>query len=498
MVVVLSRFKVANGREADVAEAFRRRPRAVEQAAGFLWLEVFTDHADPAVFYLLTRWADRQSFDDWHGSAAHRESHAFIPRGLKLDPEWTHVFTLDRIDTTTGTALTDAIVDATRLVDGYLTSTTAIHLIVLDAAGTILAANAAATQQLEPDGLVGQPVDRYMPAPDAARLREILGAGSGIAGPVRLNFGPHRRQPFTLECRLDVRRDGATIIGQPLFRREQQLHDELMAINEELAVLTRERSRQVADERSGREAAERLNRERNAFLTVLAHELRQPLGSALAALGVLRKMNPDPNLDRPRAVLERQINQVRRLVEDLADTARVAAGDVELRRVPVDLVAHLRGLATVWEAMAHQQHKRFTCTLPAEPLVVSADAERLQQVFSNLVGNAFKYTPPEALVAVTLKARDDFAVVTVEDEGEGIPPDRLPRIFALFERATTTAAGLGVGLAVVRALVEAHGGAVQAASPGLGHGTAFTVTLPLLGSTAVLADGEARARSPLA
>ena len=98
MVVVMSQFRVANGLEPDVVRAFRERPHAVEQAPGFLWLEVFADASDPAVFYLLTRWADMQSYETWHGSPAHRDSHAFIPKGLKLDPAWTKIYRLERIE----------------------------------------------------------------------------------------------------------------------------------------------------------------------------------------------------------------------------------------------------------------------------------------------------------------------------------------------------------------------------------------------------------------
>jgi signal transduction histidine kinase len=212
----------------------------------------------------------------------------------------------------------------------------------------------------------------------------------------------------------------------------------------------------------------------------LSHELRQPNGSALAAMGVLRKLNPDPVLERPRALLERQLHQITRLVDDLADTARVAAGDIELQVEPLDLATQLEEMAQAWYAVAQEQHKTFICRLPGHALPVRGDGHRLQQVFSNLIGNAFKYTPPSG--AVTLSAaieHDASVVVSIQDEGEGIPPDQLPRIFELFQRATTTSSGLGVGLAVVRALVAAHGGSVAAASEGLGRGALFTVRLPL-------------------
>ena len=480
MVLVVSRFRVANGMQEEVARAFRERPGAVEQAPGFLWLEVFVDSADATVFYLLTRWTDAQSFEQWHGSPAHRDSHVLIPKGLKLDASFTKVYRLQRLDGVTARPITEAVIDSALLWGSYAASSTAVYLFVLSPDATIRACNAAACAQLEPGGrLEGKSLKHYMPAADGARLERLLADPGRRESPVLLNFAAANRVPFTLDCWVDVQAHGATLIGQPTFRREQQLQDELMAINQELAVLSRERSREVRDERYGREAAEKLNRERNAFLTVLAHELRQPIGSALAAMGVLRRINPDPNLERPRAVLERQLKQITRLVEDLADTARIAAGDVELRKAQVDLVRQLRELATAWEAVAHEQHKSFQCRLPDCPLLLWGDTDRLQQVFSNLVGNAFKYTPAGGAVTIDVVPDGASVVVSVKDEGEGIPPERLPSIFELFQRATNTGTGLGIGLAVVRALVEAHGGTVAAASAGLGQGTTFTVRLPL-------------------
>jgi signal transduction histidine kinase/heme-degrading monooxygenase HmoA len=483
MVAVLSRFRVANAMEADVARAFRQRPRAVEKVPGFLWLEVFADHADPAMFYLLTRWTDLDSFERWHGSPAHRDSHALIPKALKLDPSWTTVYRLDRLDGVTGPPLAEAIADAPLLVASYASAASGVYLFVVDRDARIRTCNPAACDSLAAGAtLDGQPLTDYMPAPDAVRLRDLLaedGRQNALRqDALRLNFAAPKGVPFTLDCWIRVHADGATLVGQPAFRREQQLQDELMAINQELAVLSRERSREARDERFGREAAERFNRERNVFLRVLAHELRQPIGSALAAMGVLRKMNPDPGLERPRGLVERQLMQMNRLVEDLADSARLASGDIDLRRTSVDLTRLLRELSTVWEAVSVEQHKSFSWQLPETPLVVPADTDRLQQVFSNLVGNAFKYTPPGGAVAVSLDVDNGFAVVTIADEGEGIPAERLPRIFELFQRETTTGSGLGVGLAVVKALVEAHGGSVSAASAGLGRGSTFTVRLP--------------------
>ena len=480
MVVALSRFKVANGMEADVARAFRERPGTVEQAPGFLWLEVFADAGDPSVFYLVTRWTDREAFETWHKSPAHRDSHAFIPKGLKLDPEWTQVLYLERIDGVTGPPITEAIIDAPLLLGAFAAASTEIAIVVLGRDGVVRTCNPIACDQFAAGAaLNGESVFAYMPKPDGKKLRDLLAAGGRTTEPVRLNFAAPNRTPLTLDCWLDVQGDRAILVAHPPSRRDRQMQDELMAINQELAVLSRERSREVRDERVGRHAAEKLNRDRNAFLTVLAHELRQPIGGALAAMGVMRRLNPDPSLERSRALLERQLLQITRLVEDLADTARVASGDVELRRSRVDLVHVLRDLAPAWESAAEPQGHTFVSELPDGPLVISGDVNRLQQVFSNLVTNAFKYTPPGGTVTLTVAAEGASVMIVIRDEGEGIPADRLPHIFDLFHRATTTGSGLGVGLAVVSALVRAHGGTIEAASAGVGRGTTFTVRLPL-------------------
>ena len=480
MVVIISRFRVMNGMEGEVERAFRERPRAVEQAAGFLWLEVCVDSADRRSFYLITRWTDFDAFDRWHHSAEHRTSHGFIPKGLKLDPMATQVHRLTRIDGTTGSPLIEAVADAASLFGAYAADSTELQMFVLDREGVIRSCNPAACTRLERGGLLdGQSLFDYMPEADAIRLKELLSREGKPDAPVRLNFAARNGVPFTLECWLDVQPDRATLLGQPTFRRDEQMQNELMAINQELAVLSRERSRELRDERYEREAAEKLNRERNTFLRILAHELRQPIGSALAAMGVLRKLNPDSRLERPRVLVERQLEQITRLVDDLADTARLASGDIELRRQPVDLTRQLHDAAQTWTAIAAQEHKRFVVELPEREMTLFGDADRLHQVFSNVVGNAFKYTTPGGAITLTASVEGDRAVVSVADEGEGITPERLPHIFDLFQRATTTGTGLGVGLAVVKALVTAHDGTVAAASEGLGRGTVITIRLPL-------------------
>lgn len=478
MVLVVSRFKVANAMEADVARAFRERPRAVEHVPGFLWLEVFIDRADASIFYLVTRWTDAESFETWHGSAAHRESHALIPKGLKLDPAWTQVLQLVRLEETMGPPLTETLTDAALLVGSYIAASDTTSVFALTRDGVIRACNGAGCRLDPREPLAGRALTDFMPHPDALRLRDLLATPGRTTQPVRFNFAGPRTPVFTLDCWVDVQPDGAVLLGHPPARRDQQLQDELMAINQELAVLSRERSREVRDARSGRELAEKLNRERNAFLMVIAHELRQPISASLAALSVLRRIASDAALERPRGVIERQMLQMTRLVEDLADTARVASGSVELRVENVDLAQLLRQLATSWEETALAQEKTFSSEIPTQPVIVRGDLDRLQQIFSNLISNACKYTPEGGRVFLRMTAVDRVAEISIRDEGEGIPAHRLPHIFELFQRATTTGSGLGVGLAVVHALVKAHGGTIEAKSEGMGRGATFTVQLP--------------------
>ena len=158
----------------------------------------------------------------------------------------------------------------------------------------------------------------------------------------------------------------------------------------------------------------------------------------------------------------------------------MASGDTELRREALDLTHQLQDIAQTWAAIAEQQHKQFRFELPGSEMLLRGDADRLQQVFSNVLGNAFKYTPPGATITLEATVEGDNAVIAVADEGEGILPDQLANIFELFQRATNTGSGLGVGLAVVKALVMAHDGSVTAASAGLGQGTTITIRLPLI------------------
>jgi signal transduction histidine kinase len=182
-------------------------------------------------------------------------------------------------------------------------------------------------------------------------------------------------------------------------------------------------------------------------------------------------------------ILERSVRLQAKLIEDLLDLSRILAGKLRIEKRRVDLAALVD--AAVDAARPAARARKMTLTASIEPsLFVEADPERLQQVISNLVTNALKFTPEDGAIDVDVRRVDDRAQLVVRDSGAGIAPDLLPHIFDRFQQGdgstTATNRGLGLGLAIVKSLVERHGGDVAAASPGLGRGSTFTITLPLL------------------
>lgn len=241
---------------------------------------------------------------------------------------------------------------------------------------------------------------------------------------------------------------------------------------------TAERQRHLEREQAMRADAENANRSKDRFLAMLSHELRNPLSAMRVATELLRRTEPgSEGHARALEVLERQMRHLMRLVDDLLDAARVGSGKIELVRLPVAL--HL----LVREAVSSLGDRcaGHALTLALEPVWVAGDETRLEQIVSNLLTNALRYTPSGGRVAVELAREGDEAVLTVRDNGVGIAPELLPRLFELFVQAQDGASGgLGIGLALVRRLVELHGGRVSAASDGPGCGSTFCVRLPAI------------------
>ena len=237
-----------------------------------------------------------------------------------------------------------------------------------------------------------------------------------------------------------------------------------------------------------REAAERLreaDRRKDEFLATLAHELRNPLAPIRNGLKVMQFGAPGPEaLERTRAMMERQLGHLVVLVDDLLDVSRITLGKFALRRGPADLARAVADAVEAVRPLVEQFGHQLAVEFPPAPVRVDGDPTRLAQVVGNLLTNSVKYTPPGGKIVLKLEQRDAEAVVVVADDGIGIPPESLGSIFGLFSQIDRTlektTGGLGIGLALVKGLVEMHGGAIAAESAGEGRGSTFTVRLPVL------------------
>ncbi|MFL6194832.1 MAG: ATP-binding protein, partial [Thermoanaerobaculia bacterium] len=251
-----------------------------------------------------------------------------------------------------------------------------------------------------------------------------------------------------------------------------------------LAARTRESERLATELRARAEALAETDRRKDEFLAMLAHELRNPLGAIANASYVLEQAGPSgPPMDRAVPVIQRQIQHLVRLVDDLLDVSRITRGKIELRREPLDLRDAVRGAVEMTRPVIEAKEHELRLVLPPDPLPLDADVTRLEQALGNLVRNAAKYTEPGGHIEVSAWNEDGEAVVCVKDDGIGIGPELLPRIFDLFiqgeQSLDRSAGGLGIGLTLVRRLIEMHGGRVEARSGGPGQGSEFVVRLPL-------------------
>jgi two-component system CheB/CheR fusion protein len=225
------------------------------------------------------------------------------------------------------------------------------------------------------------------------------------------------------------------------------------------------------------------NRRKDAFLALLGHELRNPLTSINNGIHLLSHQRQDtPARQKTQAMIQRQVRRMTRLVQDLLDVSRIAQGRLHLQRERIDLRDVVSNAIETIESDVNERHHRLTTAMPDAPVWLQADPGRLEQVFVNLLANASRYTDAGGELAVWMHTQDGQAIVRVQDCGIGIAPEVLPHLFDLFRQADETSArsqsGLGIGLALVRDLVESHGGTVTGASAGLGQGSEFTVRLP--------------------
>ncbi|WP_088259909.1 ATP-binding protein [Fimbriiglobus ruber] len=303
--------------------------------------------------------------------------------------------------------------------------------------------------------------------------------------PAYMGFGPHARRHPPMRGWLAaplVGRDGRNL---GLIQLSDRHEGEFTAEDENILVqLAQMASVAIENARLVQDLLD-ADRRKDEFLATLAHELRNPLAPIRTGLQLLRLSGGDVVTgDKARTMMERQLGQMVRLVDDLMDVSRINQGKIELRQERIDLAAVLSSAVETSRPLVEQMGHHLEVVLPTQPVVVEADLTRLAQVFSNLLTNAAKYTERGGRITLTAERHGGDVVVAVKDTGIGIAAEQLPRIFEMFSQVKTalerSQGGLGIGLALVKRLVEMHGGRIEARSGGLGNGSEFVVNLPVV------------------
>jgi signal transduction histidine kinase len=269
-------------------------------------------------------------------------------------------------------------------------------------------------------------------------------------------------------------------------RTERQLV-ESRALAREALRRQRELEVEIAQRKRAEAMLKEADRRKDEFLAMLAHELRNPLAPIRNAVHILQlRMPDDQSLRQPLEVIDRQVRQLAGLVDDLLDVSRITHGQINLRKQTLPLAEVVAQAVETSQPLLEARRHRLDIHLPTEPIFVEADPTRLAQVLLNLLNNAAKYTEEVGHIHLIVERQDAEAVIHVRDNGIGIAPEMLPKIFELFAQGERTPdrsqGGLGIGLTLVRRLVELHGGTVQAFSEGLGKGSEFVVRLPTVPS----------------
>jgi PAS domain S-box-containing protein len=287
-----------------------------------------------------------------------------------------------------------------------------------------------------------------------------------------------------------------------LQRREFDENDRFLILTlGELCAQALERARLFAAESAARADAEAANRSKDEFLAMLGHELRNPLAPIVTALSMMN-LRRDQAMQKERDVIERQVTHLVRLVDDLLDVSRITKGKVELKRERLEISTVVAKALELSSPLLEQRHQHLNVSVPTTGLTINGDPTRLAQVLSNLVNNAAKYTLPGGHIEIAAERKGERIVLTVRDDGMGISPEMLPRVFDFFvqERQSIdrSQGGLGLGLAIAKNLITMHDGTVSAFSEGHGKGCVMTVELPAHHTTSVSTmTGAANALPPI-
>lgn len=276
-----------------------------------------------------------------------------------------------------------------------------------------------------------------------------------------------------------VRKDGSQFWANVVISAARDDAGTLMGFSK----VTRDLSdrRRAEEERAARLVAEQATRAKDEFLAMLGHELRNPLAPIATALQLM-KLRGGGDTTKEQQAIERQVAHMMRLVDDLLDVSRIVQGKIELKLERLDLREVLAKATEIASPLLEQKGHRFTISTVREAMFVEGDEARLVQVFSNLLVNAAKYTPGGGVIEVAVREAGDSVEIAVRDNGAGLAPELIDRVFELFVQGAQgidrSRGGLGIGLALVRSLVVRHGGTVAAHSDGVQRGSTFTVRLP--------------------
>ncbi|HEX2228607.1 MAG TPA: PAS domain-containing sensor histidine kinase [Candidatus Binatia bacterium] len=343
--------------------------------------------------------------------------------------------------------------------------------ILLDADGRVTWWSPGATHLFDRDAeeMVGQPltrlftpedVEKGIPEQELAIARDV-----GKAEDDRWQLRADGSRLWVTGMSVALRDENGNLLGfGKIVRNRTDLKEQLETLRNEVKTLT------SRDE------------QKNIFVATLSHELRNPLTPLSSAVQLLRKTAPaTAALEYPIKLIERQVEFIQRLVDDLLDVTRITTGKIRLNKQKVALHEIVNRAVEAIQPLIEERDQNLQVLLPSNPIEFVADPDRLHQVLVNLITNAAKFTPHEETIWVKGTIEGEEVVVHVEDTGVGIPPAMLAGIFDLFTQVETPLShgGLGIGLSLVRNLVTLHGGSVQVRSDGLGKGSEFTVRLPL-------------------
>jgi PAS domain S-box-containing protein len=311
---------------------------------------------------------------------------------------------------------------------------------------------------------------------DRERVQEVLYPGDQKRIDLAAARGLRERVPYQVEFRLKRAGDG---VYRWFLGRGVPVLDEQGEIVRWYGTST-----DINDQKKAEEELREADRRKTQFLATLAHELRSPLPPIRNALEIMRLAHNEPDaVERGRAMIERQIKQLVRLIDDLLDLSRISRGKIELRKERIDAATVVQSAVETSQPLLDAAEHHLTVALPPEPLFLDADPTRLAQVLINLLTNAAKYTDPGGRIWLRASREGDRAVFSVRDTGIGLAADQIPRIFEMFTQVgrseERSQGGLGIGLWLVRSLVELHGGSVEVRSDGPGQGSEFILRLPL-------------------